>query len=94
MSYLKNTSYPKLKYRGFTGTVEYDTVYDCYCGVTTQGREKIKYRGTSFTDFKTKFKDRVDDYLQYKEKMKRSCVNHNLPGCICDILLGVINVRR
>jgi len=58
-----------LKYKGYTGSVEYSEADDCLYG-SLQGMFKhfISYEGKTLKELKTSFKEAINDYLDACKK--------------------------
>ena len=55
----------RLKYKGYTGSVEYDESVDCLVGkVLGLKNALILYEGTTLEELKKDFEEAVDDYLE------------------------------
>ncbi len=53
-----------LKYKGYTGSVEYSEEDNCLYGkVQGMNKHTISYEGTSIDELKADFIDAIDDYL-------------------------------
>jgi len=54
-----------LRYKGFSGHVEYDDSASVFHGEVLDTRDVITFEGTSVEDLEGAFRDSVDDYLEF-----------------------------
>ncbi len=57
-----------LRYRGFTGHVEFDDEAGLFHGEVIDLRDVITFQGTSVEELERAFQDSVDDYLEFCEE--------------------------
>jgi predicted HicB family RNase H-like nuclease len=56
-----------LKYKGYTGHVEYDDKAGLFHGEVLDTRDVITFQGRSVEEIEQAFRDSVDDYLEFCE---------------------------
>jgi predicted HicB family RNase H-like nuclease len=54
-----------LKYKGYTGHVEYDDDAEIFHGEVLDTRDVITFQGRSVEEIKQAFQDSIDDYLDF-----------------------------
>jgi len=54
-----------LRYKGYTGRVEYDDESKLLHGEVLDLRDVVTFQGRSVTEIQTAFRDSVDDYLAF-----------------------------
>jgi len=54
----------KLKYKGFTGTVEYSKEDKCFFGIIENISSKISYEGQEIQELTNDFHNAVNEYLE------------------------------
>ena len=54
-----------LKYKGYTGHVEFDDESGIFCGEVLDLRDVITFQGKSAEEIERAFRDSVDDYLEF-----------------------------
>ena len=54
-----------LKYKGYTGRVEYDDESKIFHGEIIDTRDVITFQGTNVDEIERSFRDSIDDYLEY-----------------------------
>jgi len=54
-----------LRYKGFSGHVEYDESASVFHGEVLDTRDVITFEGTSVEELETAFRESVDDYLEF-----------------------------
>ncbi|MBV8886800.1 MAG: type II toxin-antitoxin system HicB family antitoxin [Chroococcidiopsidaceae cyanobacterium CP_BM_RX_35] len=54
-----------MKYKGYTGHVEYDEEADILFGRVLNVNDVITFEGTSIAEIKSALQDSVDDYLEF-----------------------------
>ena len=54
-----------LKYKGYTGHVEFDDEAGLFHGEVIDLRDVITFQGASVREIERAFKDSIDDYLEY-----------------------------
>lgn len=57
-------------YRGFVGSVEYDSKGNFYYGKLLNTKDSINYSGYDIDDLKKNFKEAVDEYIEFKEGLQ------------------------
>ena len=58
-----------MNYKGYTGKVEYDDEAGCFYGEIIGLRDVVTFKGTSVKELKKTFKESIDDYLAFCERM-------------------------
>ena len=58
-----------MKYKGYTGKVEYDDEAGCFYGEIIGLRDVVTFKGTSVKELEKSFKESIDDYLAFCERM-------------------------
>jgi predicted HicB family RNase H-like nuclease len=56
-----------MKYKGYTGSVEFDSESDIFHGEVVDTRDVITFQGKSVKELKKAFRDSIDDYLEFCE---------------------------
>ena len=54
-----------LKYKGYTGRVEYDDKAKLFHGEVIDTRDVITFQGTTVDEIETAFRDSIDDYIEF-----------------------------
>ena len=54
-----------LKYKGYTGHVEFDDETDIFHGEVLDTRDVITFQGETVEELKRAFRDSIDDYLEF-----------------------------
>jgi predicted HicB family RNase H-like nuclease len=54
-----------LKYKGYTGHVEFDDAAGLFHGEVLDLRDVITFQGTSVEELEQAFRDSIDDYLEF-----------------------------
>jgi predicted HicB family RNase H-like nuclease len=54
-----------LKYKGYSGDVEYDDEAKIFHGEVLDTKDVITFRGKSVTEIEKSFKESIDDYLEF-----------------------------
>ena len=54
-----------MKYKGYTGRVEYDDEAKIFHGEVIDTKDVITFQGTSVNEIETAFRDSIDDYLEF-----------------------------
>ncbi len=54
-----------MKYKGYSGYVEYDDEAGIFHGEVVDTRDVITFQGKSVKELKKAFKDSIDDYLEF-----------------------------
>lgn len=54
-----------LKYRGYTGYVEFDDEAELLHGEVLDTRDVITFQGRTVSELRTAFRDSIDDYLDF-----------------------------
>lgn len=57
-----------MKYRGYTGHVEFDGEAGIFHGEVLGLRDVVTFQGTSVSKIETAFKGSIDDYLEFCEE--------------------------
>lgn len=57
-----------LKYKGYTGQVEYDDEVGIFHGEVLDLRDVITFQGTSVEEVERSFRESIDDYLEFCEQ--------------------------
>ena len=67
-----------LKYKGYTGHVEFDDEARLFHGEVIDLRDVITFQDTSVEELKSAFQDTVDDYLQSSARSEaKSLTGHS-----------------
>ena len=61
-----------MKYRGYTGKVEYDDEAGIFYGEVIGLRDVITFRGTSVKELQKSFKESIDEYLAFCIRMGKT----------------------
>ena len=61
-----------MKYKGYTGKVEYDDEAGCFYGEIVGLRDVVTFKGTSVKELQKSFKESIDDYLAFCERMGKT----------------------
>jgi predicted HicB family RNase H-like nuclease len=62
-----------LRYKGYTGYVEFDDEAGIFHGEVLDLRDVITFRGKSVEEIKKAFRDSIDDYLEFcKERNEKA----------------------
>jgi predicted HicB family RNase H-like nuclease len=62
-----------LKYKGYTGHVEFDDESGIFHGEVLDLRDVITFQGKSVEEIKKAFRDSIDDYLEFcKERNEKA----------------------
>jgi len=54
-----------MKYKGYTGRVEYDDEAKIFHGEVIDTKDVITFQGTTVNEIETSFRDSIDDYLEF-----------------------------
>ena len=54
-----------MKYKGYTGRVEYDDESKIFHGEIIDTKDVITFQGTTVDEIETAFRDSIDDYLEF-----------------------------
>ena len=54
-----------LKYKGYSGDVEYDDEAKIFHGEVLDTKDVITFRGKSVTEIEKSFRESIDDYLEF-----------------------------
>jgi predicted HicB family RNase H-like nuclease len=54
-----------LKYKGYTGHVEFDDETDIFHGEVLDTRDVITFQGETVEELRRAFRDSIDDYLEF-----------------------------
>ena len=57
-----------LKYKGYSGKVEFDEEANIFHGEVLDTRDVITFQGTSVKEIRIAFQDSIDDYLEFCEE--------------------------
>ena len=60
-----------MKYKGYTGKIEYDDEAEIFYGEVVGLRDVVTFRGSSVRELQKSFKESIDDYLAFCQKMKK-----------------------
>ena len=61
-----------MNYKGYTGKVEYDDEAGCFYGEIIGLQDVVTFKGTSVRELQESFKESIDDYLAFCERMGRA----------------------
>ena len=61
-----------MKYKGYTGKVEYDDEAGIFYGEVIGLRDVITFKGTSVKELQKSFKESIDDYLAFCTRMGKT----------------------
>lgn len=59
-----------IEYRGCQGTFEYSTEDNVYYGKLLNIKDLVNYEGNSGTELFDNYKDAIDDYISFCDKLK------------------------
>jgi predicted HicB family RNase H-like nuclease len=59
-----------LKYKGYSGVVEYDEIAKIFHGEVIDTRDVITFQGRSVTEIERAFRESIDDYLEFCAERK------------------------
>ena len=54
-----------MRYRGYTGQVEFDPLAEIFHGEVVDTRDVITFQGKTVKELKKAFKESIDDYLEF-----------------------------
>lgn len=54
-----------MRYKGYTGRVEYDDEAKIFHGEVLDTKDVITFQGSSVEEIETAFRDSIDDYLEF-----------------------------
>ncbi|MFH1434724.1 MAG: type II toxin-antitoxin system HicB family antitoxin [Pseudomonadota bacterium] len=54
-----------MKYKGFTGCVQFDSEAEIFHGEVVDTRDVITFQGKTAKEIKKAFKDSIDDYIEF-----------------------------
>ena len=57
-----------LKYKGYSGEVEYDSEAKIFHGEVLDTKDVITFQGKSVSEIEKSFKESIDDYLEFCKK--------------------------
>ena len=60
--------YVMMEYKGYLGTVEYDSDAKIFHGDIINTRDVITFQGTTVKEIEKSFKDSIDDYINWCEE--------------------------
>src|ERR1700722_18025959 len=61
-----------MKYKGYTGHVEYDDEIKIFHGEVVGIKDVVTFQGRTVDEIEQAFKDSIDDYLEFCAKKKRT----------------------
>jgi predicted HicB family RNase H-like nuclease len=61
-----------LKYKGYSGHVEYDDEAKIFHGEVLDTRDVITFQGKSVTEIEKAFRESIDDYLEFCKERKET----------------------
>ena len=61
-----------MKYKGYTGKAEYDDDAEIFYGEVIGLRDVVTFKGTSVKELKASFKESIDDYLAFCQRMNKA----------------------
>jgi predicted HicB family RNase H-like nuclease len=61
-----------MKYKGYNGKVEFDDEAGVFYGEIIGLRDVVTFKGTSVKELQKSFKESIDDYLAFCERMNRT----------------------
>ena len=61
-----------MNYKGYTGKVEYDEEAKIFYGEIIGLRDVVTFRGTSVKELQKSFRESIDDYLAFCERMGKT----------------------
>ncbi|MCL2184449.1 MAG: type II toxin-antitoxin system HicB family antitoxin [Treponema sp.] len=61
-----------MKYKNYTGKAEYDDEAEIFYGEVIGLRDVVTFKGTSVKELKKSFKESIDDYLAFCERMNKA----------------------
>ena len=77
-------------YKGYTGKVEYDNEAGCFYGEIIGLHDVITFKGTSVNELQKSFKESIDDYLAFCERMGKAPDTDNSPfDNVTKVKLGI-----
>ncbi len=59
-----------MRYKGYTGRVEYDDEAKIFHGEVLDTKDLITFQGSSVEEIENAFKDSIDDYLEFCRERK------------------------
>jgi len=60
-----------MKYKGYTGRVEYDDDAEIFYGEVIGLRDVVTFRGKSVKELQKSFRESIDDYLAFCKRMNK-----------------------
>jgi len=61
-----------MEYKGYIGKAEYDDEAEIFYGEVAGLRDVITFKGSSVKELKKSFKESIDDYLDFCERMGKA----------------------
>jgi len=61
-----------MNYKGYTGKVEFDDEAGVFYGEVMGLRDVVTFKGTSVKELQGSFKESIDDYLSFCERMSKN----------------------
>ena len=61
-----------MKYKGYTGKVEYDDEAEAFYGEVIGLRDVVTFKGTSVRELNKSFRESIDEYLAFCERMNKT----------------------
>ena len=61
-----------LKYKGYSGDVEYDDEAKIFHGEVLDTKDIITFQGKNVTEIEKSFRESIDDYLQFCKEREES----------------------
>jgi len=61
-----------MKYKGYTGKAEYDDEAETFYGEVIGVRDVVTFKGFSVKELQKSFKESIDDYLAFCERMGKA----------------------
>ena len=61
-----------MKYKGYTGRAEFDDEAEIFYGEVVGLRDVVTFKGTSVKELQKSFKESIDEYLAFCERMNKT----------------------
>ena len=61
-----------MKYKGYTGKAEYDDDAEIFHGEVIGLRDVVTFRGSSVKELQKSFRESIDDYLAFCQRMNKA----------------------
>jgi len=61
-----------MKYKNYTGKAEYDDEAEIFYGEVIGLRDVVTFKGTSVKELQKSFRESIDDYLAFCERMNKA----------------------